>query len=213
MIKLQLALDFRNLQDARKVADKAEKYVDIIEAGTPLIKSEGLRAVEILKERFPDKLIVADMKTMDTGFFEAEIAYEAGADIVSVLGAADRETIKGVCDAARKHGKMMIVDTIGVDDMNVIAEKIKGLPVDFIGVHAGIDQQNAGLSPFSILERASRIDTSAKLAIAGGINAESAKNLKGYDKLSIVMVGGAITKSGNPEKAAKEIRSVLDAIR
>ena len=84
---LQVALDFENLSRALLAAREAvEGGADWVEAGTPLIKSEGLDAVRELKKAFPDHLIVADLKVMDTGAFEVEIASKAGADIVTVLG-------------------------------------------------------------------------------------------------------------------------------
>ncbi len=213
MVKLQLALDFKNLDDALSVAEKAADHVDIMEAGTPLIKSEGLKAVTTLKKHFPDKMVVADMKTMDTGFFEAELAYNAGADMVSVLGAADRETIKGVSDAALKYGKKMLVDTIGVESMEKLAEKIKGISVDYIAVHCGIDQQNAGSSPFETLDTIAKLGLDVKIAVAGGLNVDSVQKLQGYPKVGIAMVGGAITKAENPESAAREIKVILNGIR
>lgn len=208
-MKLQLALDFRSIQDAIKVADKVEDHVDIIEAGTPLIKSEGMQAVRILRERYPHKILVADMKTMDTGFFEAEIAFDAGADMVTVLAAADRETIKGVADAAKKHVRSMMVDTIGIEDMELLRDKLRGLYVDYILVHCGIDQQNAGKSPFSSLQKVAELGMRPKIAVAGGIDASKAKMLSAYPGVDIAIVGGAITRSPNPAKAAEKIKGCL----
>ena len=91
---LQVALDFENLSRALAAArEAASGGAEWIEAGTPLIKSEGLDAVRELKRAIPGHPIVADMKVMDTGAFEVEIAAKAGADYVTVLGAADDDTI------------------------------------------------------------------------------------------------------------------------
>ena len=111
-MKLQLALDFDNKKDALKICKKVKKYVDIIELGTPLIKQEGLRVLRKFKKF--KKLIVADLKTMDTGFFEAEMAFKSGADIATVCGCADESTIKGAIKAARKYKKKICVDLISV---------------------------------------------------------------------------------------------------
>src|SRR3989304_5642011 len=90
---LQLALDFVDLDRALKVAHEAvEGGVDWVEAGTPLIKSEGVDAVRALRREFPDRTIVADMKIMDAGRMEVEAAAKAGANIVDVLGAAPDAT-------------------------------------------------------------------------------------------------------------------------
>ena len=109
---LQLALDVAELKEALAIAKKASHYVDWIEAGTPLIKNEGLRSVRELKKHFPDKKIVADMKIMDTGKFEVGLAADAGADIVTVLGVADMKTIKDAISGARKRKVEILVDLI-----------------------------------------------------------------------------------------------------
>ena len=92
---LQLALDFVDLKRALKSAQAGVAGgVDWLEAGTPLIKSEGLHAVRELRRLFPDTTIVADMKIMDTGRVEVETAAKAGANIVDVLGASSEATIR-----------------------------------------------------------------------------------------------------------------------
>ncbi|MEJ2296545.1 MAG: orotidine 5'-phosphate decarboxylase, partial [Candidatus Lokiarchaeota archaeon] len=79
--KLQVALDLIDLEKALRIAEKVASSADIIEAGTPLIKSEGIGAVEVLKDNFPDKLICADLKTADAGYLEVKMAANANADI------------------------------------------------------------------------------------------------------------------------------------
>ncbi len=208
--KLQLALDFLTIDDALEMAVKAADYVDFIEAGTPLIKSEGLKAVRRLKERFPEKIIVADMKTMDTGFLEAEIAFRAGADAVSVLGAADRETIKGASEAAGKYGKILMVDSIGIDDISFLAGKIRDIRADYLVLHTGIDQQLAGKSAFSVLTKIKDKTLDSKIALCGGLNSDSIKKLPPIPKVDLLVVGGAITRSPDPQKAAEMIRRAIN---
>ncbi|MGP8110402.1 MAG: orotidine 5'-phosphate decarboxylase / HUMPS family protein, partial [Thermoplasmata archaeon] len=112
---LQVALDFENLSRALVAAREAvEGGADWVEAGTPLIKSEGLDAVRQLKKAVPGHRIVADMKIMDTGAFEVEIAAKAGADLVTVLGAADDDTIADAVRGGRLYGAEVVVDLIGV---------------------------------------------------------------------------------------------------
>ena len=99
MTKLQVAIDLLTTEAALELAAKVAPYVDIIELGTPLIKAEGLSVVTAMKAAFPDKLVFADMKTADTGALEAEMAFKAGADLVTVMGAVDDETVKGAVEA------------------------------------------------------------------------------------------------------------------
>jgi 3-hexulose-6-phosphate synthase len=117
MVFLQLALDLIEFKKALDIAELAYPYVDIIEAGTPLIKSEGIRVVSELKRRFKDKLVFADLKTMDTGALEAQLAFRAGADIVSVCAQASRDTIRAAVEESRKWGRRVTIDLIGVEEV------------------------------------------------------------------------------------------------
>ena len=114
---VQVALDFVDLPRALEVAAEAVAGgCDWVEAGTPLIKAEGLNAVRALKAAFPERTIVADMKTMDAGRAEVECAAKAGADVVGVLGAASDATIRECAEVARNYGCRLIVDMIEVAD-------------------------------------------------------------------------------------------------
>ncbi len=205
---LQLALDFTELDRAIKVAEEAlAGGVDWIEVGTPLIKSEGMRAVREIRKRFKDRVIVADMKTMDTGRLEVEMAFKAGANIAIVLGASDDSTIREAVEAARNYGGYIMVDIINVPDPVKRAIELEKLGVDIICVHVGIDQQMKGMDPLKLLEEI-RGKVSVPLAIAGGITSETAGIAveKGAD---IVIVGGAITKAENATEAARLIKEAM----
>src|SRR3989304_5279826 len=115
---LQLALDFVDLPRALQVAEEAVAGgVDWLEAGTPLIKSEGLQAIREIKSRWPSLPLVADMKTMDAGRAEVEHAAKAGAQVVGVLGAASDATIRECVEAARNYGAEIMVDMVQVGDV------------------------------------------------------------------------------------------------
>lgn len=205
---LQVALDFLELKRALTIAKEAvEGGVDWLEVGTPLIKSEGMNAVRALRREFKDKIIVADLKTMDTGRLEAEMAFKAGANIVVVLGVSDDSTIKEAIEAARNYGGFVMVDIIGVADPVKRIMELEKLGVDIICIHVGIDQQMRGLNPISILEEV-RDKVNIPLAVAGGITSETAAIAveKGAD---IVIVGGAITKSENAAEAARLIKEAM----
>jgi 3-hexulose-6-phosphate synthase len=207
--QLQLALDFVRLDEAIALADQVAAHVDLIEAGTPLIKACGLDAVRRLKRRFPRKPVIADMKTMDTGFLEAEMAFRAGADRVTVLGAAARETIAGAAQAARQYKGAVVVDTIGIADLEALVLKIEDLDVDWLLIHTGIDQQTAGVSPFADLERVDRLAVKPGLGVVGGLGAGAMPVFRRYPKVGLVVVGGAITHARDPGRAAAEIGAAL----
>jgi len=207
---LQLALDFLNLDRALKVAGAAQKGgVDWLEAGTPLIKSEGLDAVRALRKKFPGVTIVADMKTMDVGRVETEAAAKAGADIVCVLGISSDSTVRECVEAGRNYGVKIEVDLIGVkeQDLGKRAKEVEELGVDFIGVHCPIDEQMQGKDPFSRLRVVSRA-VNIPVACAGGINSETASQAIRAGA-NIVVVGGAITKDKDPRKAAGTIKKAI----
>ena len=210
MPKLQLALDFLDLEEAIEIAKETSSFVDIMEAGTPLIKYNGMEAVRRLKREFPDKIINADLKTADVGDMETEMAADAGANIVSILGVAPIETIKSAVEESKKHNNVKIaVDTIGVKNLEERIKEIEQTGADYLLIHCGIDEQKTGKDPFNDIRLASRT-TKMPLIVAGGINAESAKNFREMKGVEIIIVGGAITRAEEPKKAAKEIKEILN---
>jgi 3-hexulose-6-phosphate synthase len=204
-VKLQVALDFVAGETALKVAAAVARYVDIIEAGTPLIKAEGVHIISELRRAHGDKEILADLKTMDTGYLEAELAFLAGADIVTVCGAADDATVSGAVTAAREYRKLAMVDLIGVRETVCRAREILALDADLVGIHAGIDEQNKGVSILATLEKFDHIPRE-RISVAGGINLNSIDSIAGF-RPAVIVVGGAITKADRPERIAAELRA------
>ena len=206
---LQVALDFVDLPRALQVAKEAVAGgVDWVEAGTPLIKAEGLNAVRELKAAFPDKMIFADLKTMDAGRIEVEYAAKAGAGLVGVLGAASDATIKECIEAAHNYGAKLIVDMVEVADPVARAKQAEAWGADYIGIHTAIDQQMRGEAPFATL-RAVAAAVSIPVSAAGGINSETAAAAVAAGA-AIVVVGGAIIKATDAAAAAAEIRRAID---
>ncbi|HDD57051.1 MAG TPA: 3-hexulose-6-phosphate synthase [Thermoplasmatales archaeon] len=207
-VVLQVALDLINAHRALQIAKEAvDGGADWVEAGTPLIKSEGMEVVRKLKQSFPEKTIVADMKTMDTGAVETEMAAKAGADVVCILGASDDETIKDSLRAARKYGTKVMVDLIGVKDKQSRAKEIEKLGADFLCIHVGIDEQMKGKQPINILKTLSN-EVKIPIAVAGGLNSETVAEVVEAGA-SIVIVGGAITKAKNVTEATKIIKKAI----
>ncbi len=206
-MRLQVALDCKDAQTALGIAEKVAPYVDIIEAGTPLIKIEGIGIVTNLKKAHPDKIILADLKTMDVGKFEADFAIEAGADIVTVCGQAASGTIKGAIEGAKAAGKECMVDLINVSDKPGRAKQAVEWGADYVGVHSGIDQQNEGQGPLEDLKAVSSA-VSIPIIVAGGIDVDTVGKLADVGP-DVVVVGGAITGAADPAAAAKAIKEAL----
>jgi len=205
---LHVALDFMHLKRAVQAAKEAVKGgADWIEAGTPLIKSEGMESVRALKRAFPSKTIVADLKTMDTGALEVEIAAKAGADVITIMGVTDDATILEAVKAARRYGAKIMVDLMRVEDKPKRAVELEKLGVDYLNLHVSIDEQMIARTPLEELKavaKASRLP----VAVAGGLNSETvAQAVKAG--ATILIVGGAIIKAPDVAKATRTIKKAI----
>ena len=152
---VQLSLDLTSMHEAIETAAiGVEAGVDWLEAGTPLLLAEGLHAVEKLRARFPNHPIVADLKTMDGGYLEAEMMARAGADFVVVMGRAHEATLRRVIDAGRDFNIRVMGDNLGANDRVACARWMEGLGVDVIVHHIGFDERAMirGLSPLDELD-------------------------------------------------------------
>jgi 3-hexulose-6-phosphate synthase/6-phospho-3-hexuloisomerase len=169
-----------------------------------------MAAVRALRKAFPDHGIVADMKTMDTGALEVEMAAKSGADIVAILGGADDSTIEDAVRSARKYGVVLMADLLSVDDPINRAKKLEELGIECICVHVGIDQQMKGMDALAVLkEVADAVGTEVEVAVAGGLDSEDAAKAVSLGA-DVIIVGGAITRSGNAASSAEEIRDAID---
>src|SRR6201996_8376980 len=139
---VQISLDLINLDEALETAALAMRAgVDWLEAGTPLIIAEGMHGVRALRKEFPNTPIVADLKTMDGGYLEAEMMAKAGATHVVVMARAHEETLKCVVKAGRDHGVKVMGDNLGCPDMVAGAKFIEDLGCDFVIHHIGYDER------------------------------------------------------------------------
>lgn len=207
-MKLQLALDDVTMKEAIALVEQVRDVIDIIEIGTPFLYLEGMRAVEKMKTRFPELELLADMKIMDAGYYEAEEALKAGADYVTVLGVTDNLTIKGCIHAAEAYRKEIVVDMICVADLPSRIRELEYLGVHGLAVHVGTDQQALGRTPLDDLHIMAKHCKSAKISVAGGINEETAP---AYVQLKpeVLIVGGGITHAKNPKVAAVTIKAKM----
>ncbi|RZF62519.1 3-hexulose-6-phosphate synthase [Sphingobacterium corticibacterium] len=209
MTKLQVAIDLLTTEAALALADKVAPYVDIIELGTPLIKAEGLKVVTAMKSAHPDKLVFADLKTADTGALEAEMAFQAGADLVTVMGAVDDATVKGAVEAAKKAGKKVVVDTIGVKDRVQRAREVTAFGVEFVELHAGLDEQALpGYSVQTLISEGK--EAQVPFSVAGGVNIDTIKDVVAAGA-TVAVAGGAIYGAEDPAAAAKALREAIYA--
>jgi 3-hexulose-6-phosphate synthase/6-phospho-3-hexuloisomerase len=208
---LQVALDFLELSRALKAAREAWKGgATWIEAGTPLVKSEGLEAVRALRREFPKAYLIADTKTLDAGRTEFEAAAKAGANCATVCVSGSDATVLECVEAGRNYGIDVCVDLLGLsgDRLVEVAKKCQDWGVHHVGLHLPIDEQMRGGDVTAELRRL-RPHVTLPIAVAGGVNSETAAGMlkAGAD---IVIVGGAITKAPDAEAAT---RSILNALK
>ncbi|KIU01856.1 MULTISPECIES: 3-hexulose-6-phosphate synthase [Frigoribacterium] len=206
-MKLQFAMDTLTTDAALELAAAAAPSVDIIELGTPLIKAEGFRAITAIKEAHPDKIVFADLKTMDAGELEAGEAFKAGADLVTVLGVAGDSTIAGAVKAAKAHGKGIVVDLIGVGDKAARAKEVVALGAEFVEMHAGLDEQAEEGFTFEKLLEAGKA-SGVPFSVAGGVKAATVGSVQdaGAD---VAVAGAAIYSADDVAGAAAEIRAAI----
>ncbi len=201
---LQLAVDLTSLEKAIPIIRGVEPYIDILEIGTPLVLSEGVRAIVEIKAAFPGLRLLADLKIMDAGELESRIALDAGADIITVLGAAADRTIQAAAAEAHRRGKAVMVDMIGVREIEERAGAVDAIGVDYLCVHTAFDQQRAGENPLAQLQRIKRGALRSQIVVAGGIRLETIDEIldAGPD---VVIVGGGIIEQLDPGETAREI--------
>jgi len=208
---IQMALDSLDFDATVALAEQVAPYVDIFEIGTPCIKHNGVNLVKELRARFPEQLLLVDLKTMDAGEYEATPFYEAGADICTVLGVSGAATCAGVIKAAKANGSEAQIDLINVADKAACARDTVAAGAQIIGVHTGLDAQAAGDTPFNDLALIADLGLDVRVSVAGGINQSTVQDVVRAGA-SIIVVGAAIYGADSPAEAAREIRELVEAV-
>jgi 3-hexulose-6-phosphate synthase/6-phospho-3-hexuloisomerase len=212
--KVQLSLDLQTLADALPTAEVAVRAgVDWLEVGTPLILGEGLHAVEALKERYPSHPIVADLKTMDAGYLEAEMMYKAGASFVVVMGQAHEHSIREAVRAAREYERFVMGDVMLCPDKPAMARKMEELGVDVVIVHTGLDERHweKGKSPLDDLRKV-RPAVKIPLQAVGGLSHEQAAQCAGLGA-NLVVIGAPLAVADSELKPGADSDRLFDVIR
>lgn len=219
---VQISLDLTTIEEALDHAHMAVRGgVDWLEAGTPLILGEGLHAVQALRREFPDHPVVADLKTMDGGYLEAEMMAKAGATHVVVMARAHPATIRVVVKAGRDYGVKVMGDDLGCEDKPGAARMMEDLGVDYVVHHIGYDERrdaevvaaHGGRMPSPLDElrsvvKAVRIPVQA----VGGLSVEQVMQLPKYGVHHLVL-GAPLTVDADAFKApAHDVEGLLREI-
>jgi len=209
-MKLQVAFDLQSSDEILNFLEKNGDLIDIIEIGTPLIIKEGLKSVLKIKKKFPKQTVLADLKIMDAGLLEAQIGFDAGADIVTVLGLASTKTLNGVKQAAVKNSKEVMVDMINHPCPENKWNELKNMEMGLCCLHTANDDTKDGETPLNDLERFYNLHGGKNIAVAGGINPDMIRKINSFHP-EIVIVGGYIANSRNQRDALEEIRQAMDS--
>ena len=212
-ITVQVSLDLVNLNEALKMARSAVKAgVDWLEAGTPLILAEGLRSVRALKEEFPGHPIVADLKMMDGGAGESEIAFDAGATFVVVMSQAHWATVKEAVAVARRKDRKIMADVLNASDKIQAAKQMEELGVDYIVAHLGYDERHhvKGLSALNDLQK---IVNAVKIPVqaVGGLSIDQAIESLRFGARSVV-IGAPLAIADGSFAQAEEFERILSDV-
>lgn len=222
---VQISLDLTNIDEALETAAMAMRAgVDWLEAGTPLILGEGLHGVRKLREAFPDTPIVADLKTMDGGYLEAEMMAKAGATHVVVMARAHEETIKCVVQAGKDFNVQVMGDNLGAPDMVAAAKWLEELGCDYVIHHIGYDERRGiaarGLRMPSPLDQLKEVVEAVNVPVqaVGGLTLEQAIKCPEYGAPLVVLGAPLIidadafkTADGNLEESLRKICSAIHA--
>lgn len=205
---VQISLDLTNIDEALETAAMALRAgVDWLEAGTPLILAEGLHGVKKLRAAFPNIPIVADLKTMDGGYLEAEMMAKAGATHVVVMARAHEETIKCVVKAGKDFGVKVMGDNLGCEDMVTAAKWLEDLGCDYIVHHIGYDERRGiaarGERMPSPLDQLRQVVQAVKIPVqaVGGLSLEQAIQCPAYGA-PLVVLGAPLTIDSDQFKTA-----------
>ncbi len=207
---VQISLDLTTIDEALDHARKAVRAgVDWLEAGTPLLLGEGLRAVRALRSEFPQHPVVADLKTMDGGYLEAEMMAKAGATHVVVMARAHPATLKVMVQAGRDYGVKVMGDDLGCEDKPSAARKMEDLGVDYIVHHIGYDERRdpevvaacGGRMPSPLDELRAVVDAvRIPVQAVGGLTVEQVMELPRYGVYHLVL-GAPLTVDADAFKS------------
>ena len=206
---LQLALDELSLEDAYKVLDTGvDEVVDIIECGTILIGSEGRKAVSILRDRYPNKKLVADFKIADSGKVMAGMLLDGKPDLITVICAANHKTMKAVVDEIKDRNlntevQMELYGNWTFDEIDVW----KSIGINHVVLHHSVDE-TAGWSKKELEIVKKLCDKNINVTVTGGIDLDSIELFKGLP-IYCIIAGRSIRKADNPKLEAQKMKDKI----
>ncbi|RID83498.1 3-hexulose-6-phosphate synthase [Peribacillus asahii] len=204
-MEIQLALDRLSIEEAIRITREAEKSIDLIEVGTSLIKEFGMEAVSKIREAFPNKTIVGDIKTIDNAIYEFDLCFNAGGDIATVMGVSSIHTIDACLNTAAKHGKKAMIDLLNT----TIEQRVSLFQYKEAIFCEHISKDEQEMAGRNNMDKVSFVP-SLEWAVAGGITIDSIENMiESESRPHIVIIGSAITKADHPGKIAAAFKEII----
>lgn len=208
-MKIQFAMDVRTTAEALSLCEQVAEYVDILEVGSPLIVSEGVHAVKAVKDAYPDKIVMADTKCCDGGYMIGSYAYDAGADIATLMAVATDMTVQRFVEAAQEHNAKVLVDILNLDNIEERSRELLDLGVDYVGMHASADTVRLNEVALTRIKRMLDVVPRKQAVVANCLTWNNIEKVLAL-KPEIVIVSGPIMSAENKREAAKKVRALFD---
>jgi 3-dehydro-L-gulonate-6-phosphate decarboxylase len=209
--KLQIALDTYDLPSALSPLQKAAAHIDVIECGTILCLAEGMHAVRVIRSLFPDKLILADVRIVEAGSLISKMAFDAGADWVSVVSGATLNTIEAVIKEARKRNGDVQIELIDGWTWEQ-AQQWRALGIQQVITHRSRDGEAKGELTWSqrdFDEICRLTDLGFKVTVTGGVKPADVPLFAGVP-VYVFIAGRGIYAAIDPAAAAQQFKTAIE---
>jgi 3-hexulose-6-phosphate synthase len=197
-MKLQIAFDLTDLDKALALAEATQSSSDIMEVGSLLISKQGVLAVERFKNSFPHKIIFADAKILDRSKDAVTLFAQAGADWITVMAGANKNTIHTACTTAHELGKKIVLDLLDASSLGQSALEAKSLGVDALIIHKTPEDDQV---TFADRWEMVKGNTSLPIYILPWITRDTITDIRSL-KPAGVIIGPAITQAQDPQQEA-----------
>lgn len=205
---LQIALDLIDLEELERIlADIPHNSKIMLEAGTPLIKKFGISILQTIIRYHPKSYVIADLKTLDVGWLEVQIAAEKKAAAVVISGLASIDTIESSLEEGKKQNVDIILDLMNVDNPLILLEQLSRTP-EIVLFHRGIDQEGKSEHPWEVIREIKNNFKNTLVAVAGGLDLKTSSKALA-SKADIIVIGRAITQAKEVESAVNNFIKIL----
>ncbi len=205
-MKLQISFDMTDLDKAINVASQVADYADILEVGTLLIYTHGIKAVEQFKKTFPSKTILADTKIIDRGKEAVTVLANAGADWITVMAGTSKDVIHSVSKAAHDLNVKVMMDLLDSSSLGQSAMEAKNLGANALLFHQPYDEKESLI----FLDKWEMVKGNSALPVfvSAKIKRETINKIINI-KPDGIIIGRSITLADNPQAEAAFFHEII----